>query len=222
MALGDTLPWKQTDQVIGSASSPSKDDAPVTPDATERRDLITPTIFRTRIPIVPVAATIFLLGFTGASLYGIRAGRKAELKEAAELAAKSNAASRHAATTTPSALSRAQPAANRPSTSSSTGTSSGFDWGATGSSAPSALSRRGAGAASSPRGGFAASTPGVAGGKGGFTFDEPPAVTAIKAFTIATALVGVTSVAVVEVARRVWKVEDVSYMPKDETCKASD
>lgn len=210
MALGDTLPWTRTEQVIQSASSPPREDASATSDTTERRDPITPTLFRSRIPIVPVAATIFLIGFTGAALYGVRAGRKAELKEAAEMAAKNHAATRHAATNTPSALSRAQPALNSSSTSSSRGTSSGFDWGATGSSAPSALSRRGAGAASSPRGGFSASPAGVAGGQRGYTFEEPPAVTAIKAFTIATALVGVTSVAVVEVARRVWKVEDVS------------
>ncbi|PWN23142.1 hypothetical protein BCV69DRAFT_297094 [Microstroma glucosiphilum] len=209
MALGDTLPWTRTKQVIQSASSPPREDASATSDTTERRDPITPTLFRSRIPIVPVAATIFLIGFTGAALYGVRAGRKAELKEAAEMAAKNHAATRHAATNTPSALSRAQPALNSSSTSSSRGTASGFDWGATGSSAPSALSRRGAGAASSPRGGFSASPAGVAGGQRGYTFEEPPAVTAIKAFTIATALVGVTSVAVVEVARRVWKVEDM-------------
>ncbi|PWN30120.1 hypothetical protein BDZ90DRAFT_5192 [Jaminaea rosea] len=165
-----------------------------------------------RPPFLGLGATLFFVAFTGAALYGFRAAKKADLNEAREaLAAASTAhagtagrgvGANHARLQSPSALSSSGKNAPRATTSPSRG----LDWGSAGTSAPSVLSKSGSAAASLPAR-YAVPLPRMKDGKP--IFDEPPAVTAIKAFGAATAIVAVTSVVVVEVGRRVLGIEDV-------------
>lgn len=152
---------------------------------------------------IGLGSSVFLVAFTGAAIYGFRAGRKAELREAAE-AAKTASSSKAPAQAAPTALS-----STRNNTVASAGHGPSAQAISSGRAAPSVLSRSGTGAASRQR----YSVPLRNGGQGGsVAYQEPPAVIAVKAFTIATAIVGIASVAIIEVGRRVLGIEDVSSL----------
>ena len=155
-----------------------------------------------RPPIIPAAAVIFVLAFTGASAYGMRAARRAERLEVVEAATISSASkmSQERIARAPSALQRRPESTSGPTK---------LEWGNAGSSAPSVLSRSGTGSPSQ-LGNRSVPLPGDAGSKEQLM--ESPALTAIKAFTIATAIVTAGALLTAEVARRVWKVEDVSTL----------
>lgn len=166
----------------------------------------------TRPTLMVPAVLVFFVAFTGAALYGFRAAKKAELREAIELIRASSHSPKAVDSFAPTAY--LSSALSKSQTSPRQGTqTSGLDWGSSGTSAPSVLFKFGSSisgkAVASPHARFSVPFPKIH-GDGKPVFDEPPALTAIKAFGVATALMGVISVASVEFGRRIWKIEDVS------------
>lgn len=162
-------------------------------------------------PLIGIAAGLFAISFAGAAIYGVRAGRRAQLKEAAEAAEAASRSSRgvsslQSARAAPAPAPSSSPKPPSPPLSSSS-RSQGLDWGKAGTSAPSVLSRRGGGsvANSANTGAISTTTPPPS----QRLLQESPALTAIKAFSIATALVAVGAAVSIEVGRRVWGIEDV-------------
>lgn len=197
--------------VIDSASSPTSSSSSPTSSSSSSSSPPTTEVIK-RPPFLGIGATLFFVAFTGAALYGFRAAKKADLREAQEAAASAARVGTHApaparAQQVPSALSGSTKAkAPGPPPSAARG----LDWGSAGKSAPSVLSRSGGGGAStsSSSSRYAVPLPKMS-ADGRPIFDEPPALTAIKAFGAATALVAVTSVVIVEVGRRVLGIQDV-------------
>ncbi|CAO1612752.1 unnamed protein product [Parajaminaea phylloscopi] len=190
--------FTQTPSLNASSGTAESGESDVAANSSERR--------RAPPRLLGLATSVFFVAFTGAAIYGFRAAKRAELREAAELA-KSNVAPQQP----PSTLTRSHHAANTSRTRSNT-TAPGLDWGSSGTAAPSVLSKSAA-AAGAPKPGssqssrFSVPLPKMQDGKP--VFDEPPALTAIKAFGLATVLVGAFSVASIEIGRRVWQIEDV-------------
>ncbi|CAO1619270.1 unnamed protein product [Sympodiomycopsis kandeliae] len=158
-----------------------------------------------RPPLLGIASVLFVASFTGAAIYGVRAGRRAQLREAAEQAQQAQRQVNKSITPRSSPL----PSTSSPLPSSSAGK---LDWGAAGTSAPSVLSRSGrtnhsaghhesdARSSSSPNGQTQAQTQELI---------ESPALTAIKAFSIATGIVAVTTLISIEVGRRIYDIQDM-------------
>lgn len=209
---GQVAPPQQA-PVAAVSSTTSSSDSPATRHNSNQTSA--PPADLKRPPLLGLGAACFFLAFAGATIYGFRAAKKAELKEAADLANKTFAQGANSSSSSlasaPSALTRGPTAAAGQSHANAraTTTSTTMDWGSpAGSSAPSVLSKSAAGGRSTTPSRFAVPLPKMQDGKP--VFEESPALTAIKAFGIATALVGVVSVASIEVGRRVWQIEDVS------------